>query len=327
MTSALRTFWETGVVAGNFEDLKLLKSEGGGKVDPLMALSSAPSGHFAVHCGNDPLIGFYLAQTFDDQPDQKSSPKLLSALAQSAKAEFYQWYHSFVEHMQAKSAKILFHYGDTINFCHALQASICKQPILTKATYMYVKAGSGQSLDLQIPQNVALSEGFHVIDTSNLTDHLGILNLLSVVAPLLSKQAHSVLYTEALNFDFAGDTRRSRNDLILADLTLVSLLIGLTPVGRLLDISTDHCGSGIAAKYAVLAGGESQQTIACRVRIPWRSANRDDSQARSSASSHSGLIHAAPRLIMDADTRILGLSLSWEWPKGMSTRTGWCALQ
>ncbi|KAJ6126295.1 hypothetical protein N7471_010788 [Penicillium samsonianum] len=67
LSSCFRKFWETGVVAGNATDLHDLGEGGYGRVNPLFAISSAPTGKFAVHYGSDPLLAFHLASAFDDE--------------------------------------------------------------------------------------------------------------------------------------------------------------------------------------------------------------------------------------------------------------------
>ncbi|KAI4195574.1 MAG: hypothetical protein LQ346_003396 [Caloplaca aetnensis] len=59
-----RKYWETGVAAGNTDDRKSLGNGGKGFPNPMFAISSAPSGKFAVHYGTEPLVSFHLAETF-----------------------------------------------------------------------------------------------------------------------------------------------------------------------------------------------------------------------------------------------------------------------
>lgn len=59
-----RKYWETGVAGGNSMDSKALGEKGKGYANPMFAVSSAPSGVFAVHYGSEPLLGFNLAETF-----------------------------------------------------------------------------------------------------------------------------------------------------------------------------------------------------------------------------------------------------------------------
>ncbi|KAH9217441.1 hypothetical protein DL95DRAFT_406771 [Leptodontidium sp. 2 PMI_412] len=70
---------------------------------------------------------------------------------------------------------------------------------------------------------------FDVIDTSNLLDHLGSINVLVAVVPLLKRQATSTLYTESL-----VAREKSLKDLMDAILCgsfpTMSLLLGLVPI-------------------------------------------------------------------------------------------------
>ncbi|KIK55165.1 hypothetical protein GYMLUDRAFT_264290 [Collybiopsis luxurians FD-317 M1] len=69
---------------------------------------------------------------------------------------------------------------------------------------------------------------FDVVDTSNLADHLGLLNILLVISPLLSRTPHSSLYTETL-LATGSDTTRGFLELACGDLTTISILLNLVP--------------------------------------------------------------------------------------------------
>ncbi|KAF8180830.1 hypothetical protein BJ912DRAFT_1032956 [Pholiota molesta] len=73
---------------------------------------------------------------------------------------------------------------------------------------------------------------FNVIHTSNLEDHIGLLNVLIAAAPLLSSEASGVLYTESLLF-LGQNATKEFTEHLHADLSVVGLLAGLSPVDYL----------------------------------------------------------------------------------------------
>lgn len=72
---------------------------------------------------------------------------------------------------------------------------------------------------------------FNTIDTSNLANHLGLLNLLVVALPLLRKTPLSVLYTNALvTTDDTGGSPAGFAYRACADIRTLSLLLDVFPV-------------------------------------------------------------------------------------------------
>ncbi|KAG9080207.1 hypothetical protein FRC06_006946, partial [Ceratobasidium sp. 370] len=71
---------------------------------------------------------------------------------------------------------------------------------------------------------------FDVIDTSNLTDHLGLLNILFVAQPLLKAipASQAVLYTEML-LPTGEDATKSFLDRVCASVPTISALLGIAP--------------------------------------------------------------------------------------------------
>jgi hypothetical protein len=70
---------------------------------------------------------------------------------------------------------------------------------------------------------------FNVIDTSNLGDHVGVLNLLSATSPLLRSDVSSTLYTESL-VRREKDHRAYVDSLLCGDFATMSLLLELSPI-------------------------------------------------------------------------------------------------
>jgi hypothetical protein len=115
LNKAFHSFWETGVVAGNSIDLATLRQDGGGRVNPLMVVSSFSS--FNVHYSLDPLIGFHLAETFDLL---QTTNETTISIARLVKSQFSGWCYVFVSSVASSWVSITHHCGDVINFSHAL---------------------------------------------------------------------------------------------------------------------------------------------------------------------------------------------------------------
>jgi hypothetical protein len=75
-----------------------------------------------------------------------------------------------------------------------------------------------------------VATGYDVIDTSNVMDHVGLLNLLIAVVSLMSGRRDSVLYTESF-LEGAKQPEKLLETLLHSNVTVSSLLSGVAPVG------------------------------------------------------------------------------------------------
>lgn len=229
LSSYFRKFWETGVVAGNTTDFQNLEG-GSGRVNPLFAVSSAPTGKFAVHYGTDPLLGFHLASAFDDGivPEQDVEKRIVS----HAKSQFTEWCTALKDHVCSRTIEITFFSGDALRLCYELQASHnCVEPI-PNIVRMYNSLWTSTEMNLLEPDRSIGRRLFDIIETSNLVDHMGMLNVLPAVAPLLSPQPTSVLFTNTF-LRAAKDITSALPALLCSDVATISLILGLAPTVHL----------------------------------------------------------------------------------------------
>lgn len=259
LSEAIHNFWKTGVVAGNDRDTSTLSQDDGGRVNPLMVVSPTGSSQFNVHYGADPLAGFHLAEVFDVRQTTAATTNSLAALA---KSQFSGWCRVFSSCLAVNSVKIMHHCGDAVNFSHALQA-IDSSNALPSFTYLYIRPWSAAPLEL--PSDMVTK--YDIIDTSNVMDHVGLLNLLIAVVSLLSTKHNSVLYTENL-LQSAKESEKGLETLLHSDITMASLLFGVAPVGYLLGKTTD-C-THVEQQLAVLTSSDQGRQKQYRMRIPWR---------------------------------------------------------
>lgn len=272
LNEAFHSFWKTGVVAGNSRDIATLNQQGGGRANPLMVVSSL--GSFNVHYGLDPLMGFHLAESFDTP---QSTNTTADSLARLAKSQFSKWCHEFACFIASDSITIMHHHGDAVNFSHALQA-IQGSATLPPFTYVYSKPWSSVPLDLLLD----IATKYEVIDTSNVMDHVGILNLLCAVVPLLSGRRDSVLYTESL-LQGAKESEKTLETLLHSNVTMSSLLFGIAPVGYLLGTTTDSTHVERLLHMSTQSEGRQRQY---RMRIPWKHAAQGDSLMSTNSTSY-----------------------------------------
>ncbi|KAL8917654.1 MAG: hypothetical protein Q9208_007835 [Pyrenodesmia sp. 3 TL-2023] len=272
-----REYWGTGVAAGNSEDRKRLGNGGKGFANPMFAISSAPSGKFAVHYGAEPLVGFHLAETFRSLGTENLDLATQSnRLVQAAKDEFTQWCRVFGDAVNAQRVCIQLFFGEALNFCHELQLELALGGQADHAR-AYTRPWSLQPLRLDGNVGPPVSpwtflDYFNVIDTSNLGDHVGLINMITATAPLLRPQPISVLYTESL-LAVSNDTTTTLSTALGSDVVTFSILMGLAPSGVLSGITLE--GVGTESMMQKLAGqtesGRPQGQY--RLRVRWKAPN------------------------------------------------------
>jgi MYND finger len=267
LSSCFQKFWETGVVAGNSMDVHNLEVDGHGRVNPLFALSSAPNGKFAVHYGTDPLLGFHLASAFDDETC--SEWDLKNKIVGLAKTQFSEWCTTFKEQVHANTLSIRVFCGEALRFCHALQAVHTSTYQIPKIVRAYTYPWDSTELVLQTIDSSGDSSLYDIIDTSNLIDHVGMLNVLPAVIPLLAHRITSVLYTNGM-LRAAEDTTTTLSALLCSDVATMSLIFGLTPTAQLLPYTVDAVGIEAAVDLITpkKVGRRGQYCVSIAWRIP-----------------------------------------------------------
>ena len=265
MGALYRDFWKTGVVAGNSDDLSRLN--GKGEVNPMFAVSSAASRGFAVHYGAEPLLGFHLPEAF-----QKTVSKQRGGISEQskravaiAKSQFKAWCESFAEYNSKGRVQIGFFCGEALALSHNLQLAVTLDQSFSQYARAYVKPWSGHPLLLD--GHVKFTTPFDVIDTSNLGDHVGLINILSATVPLLRRSASSVLYTESLLMT-SENISASLSTALGSDVVTFSLLIGLAPSGLLTGVTLDAVSNETAMFNCIQGAVRGQKQY--RMRVSWK---------------------------------------------------------
>lgn len=273
MAHVYRRYWETGVAGGNKEDLSRLA--GSREVNPLFAASSSATGEFAVHYGIEPMLGFHLAEAFQDSNLIKQDAAGIHAnqVVKIANAQFKSWCDSFQKYVKASQVHVNLFCGEALALSHELQLAlaIVDKPAHVARTYTRPWTACPLLLDGQID----FHEPFDVIDTSNLGDHLGSINVLTATAPLLRRSPSAVLYNESLLMA-SEDISASLTTILGSDVATFLLLIGLVPGGLVAGATVDGVGNeaGIFSMQT-----QTEHARQYRMRVSWKCPEYADSAA------------------------------------------------
>ncbi|KAG8721744.1 hypothetical protein FRC08_010625 [Ceratobasidium sp. 394] len=229
MVKLFQKYWETGTTFTSSEDIKAAT-----ELNPTFIYSMSGE-TFNPHYGTFPQ-GFHFVPAFTPIASDPTGPATSgdSHIMDVAKRQFTAWCEAFRTSLLANAITIRFFSGEATAFCRALE-------VFSKTsqgeTGIFACQWRGSELDLRDCMPMPLS--FDVIDTSNLLDHLGALNILVITQPLLKRQpaSQSVLYTEAL-LPTGKDATQSFLDRICADVPTIAMLLGLAPRAYLSAFTT-----------------------------------------------------------------------------------------
>ncbi|KAF7857921.1 hypothetical protein EAF04_009278 [Stromatinia cepivora] len=271
VVDAFEGFWDHGVIAGNSQDVEALARDGR-RVNPLMTIISAGN-LFSIPSSSDPLLGFRLASAFDDE--NSSQAELKENAVRLAKAQFQEWSKSFREKVRHGRITVRLYCGDALRFSYALQSLRDHGNTGTNILSLYTAAWRSNPLVLDNFDTSKDLHAFDIIDTNNLADLLGILNLLPAISPLLSRKTTSILFTETL-FMYAQDPVDTLSHILCSNITTMSLLLGLAPSGHLFGFTTYAVGLDAQRQFSV----HRNNTESYHLRIEWRCPNLEDPAGR-----------------------------------------------
>ncbi|MCJ1251942.1 hypothetical protein MMC30_009180 [Trapelia coarctata] len=188
---------------------------------------------FTLHYGTDPLLGFHLATAYAslslDSPLKLSGYTRLRKVVAAARLQLREWSTSFRRHAQ-KNITIRFFAGDALAFCHTLQHKRTRDAQSSSNWYRdqyHLEPLILDGEDYATKGKAPLS--FNVIDTSNLLDHVGAINILVAASPLLDIDISATLYTEAL-VKQEEDLKALVDSMLCGHLPTLSILFGLVPI-------------------------------------------------------------------------------------------------
>jgi hypothetical protein len=224
-----------------------------------------------LHYGTDPLLGFHLATAYT--PLTKGSP-LNSQRAQNAshfklvdaaRQQFRSWIASFRQYLR-QNLTMRFSTSEAIAFSYALQqrqitgnnnsAGIFRDPHHLE---LLILDGEGYMESGDAPIS------FTLINTLNLIDHVGALNLFVTTAPLLNNTASSSLCTQSLVK--SQDTEMAYIDsLLCGHFPTISTLLSLIPVEYWANTSATSMMDDLMMDSSIGAADQKQMHI----KLTWK---------------------------------------------------------
>lgn len=219
------------------------KENAGSVTNPSLVLSLADTG--LLHYGTDVLPGFHLSAAYAPLvPNSAYAPATKNHdadhhLITTTRLQFNAWIMSFRD--AQKRLTFRFCSSDALTFCYTMQNlgtndNICANwPRHPHQTEVLKLDGPDYADPAAAPRS------FNVIDTSNLIDHLGPLNVLPAATPLLVCDISSTLYSELL-VKRMGTFDKILGDLLGGDFPTMTILLGLCPVGYWTNASAVSSG-------------------------------------------------------------------------------------
>ncbi|WYZ34067.1 hypothetical protein EsH8_I_000343 [Colletotrichum jinshuiense] len=263
VVDASQEFWKSAVAGPT-----------GAANNPNPLFYASLSKHRILHYGTDPILGFHLATAFIPlaeasplKPDQKDEK--FKAFA-AAKTQFREWAAACGTMLRAKKLVVRSVVSDALALCHTLQ-----HYVVTKETSAgwYRRQFDGRALSLDSDAYASKSAApvsFDAIDTSNLADHFGTLNILMSALPLLTAQPWSALFTETL-LKREDASKLAFDKLLYGHGPTVSLLLGASAVEYWTNStavsSVDEILVGLSTK-TIQSNSDAQSQV--HSRIAWK---------------------------------------------------------
>jgi len=280
VTKEFDRFWETGVVGGLPEF-----TETATYINPLFVYSNIGGDQCLIHYGTDPILGFHCAAAFAETlPSSKLSESLtpytktssleenVHRLARTAVLEFKSWCVAFksvadpARNGEPSSLAIHNFRGDAVKFCYSLQSVLGK---IDATANLFHTCAAPWNCPLNFSPNSGFVCQYDVIDTSNLADHVGLLNVLTCALPLLKASANAVLYTENLAYITTGDSDFKRlRSLLCGNPASMFCLLRAAPMECLTGVST-NCSLYEAANFQHIFG-DAPTASQLRWRFSWK---------------------------------------------------------
>ena len=267
-----RHYWETGVA---FDEPDQVANAN--EINPTFAYSAMQKGFVLPHdC--EPILSFHLAKTLAPiSGSQLDNTATASSFFKGAVEEFKSWCLGFNKSLLEKRASLVIRFlvGDTIAVCRALHCCAINYSI---DPGLYAAPWSSTLLKLDGGDYVEGASRraplqFNIIDTSNLTDSVGLLNILVPCRPLMQTKPTSIIFTSTLASDDDGIAQDCFLDLLCGDLSALSVILDLIPVSYISNF-TSHCN---VHEMRLLASNASRKQF--HKPITWRIGTLSDSVA------------------------------------------------
>ena len=233
-------YWKTGVTFD--EPDKVAKAN---QVNPTF-IYSATMKTLPHSYGSHPILPFHLAGIIAPiSGSQSDNGVSASVLVQGAVEEFKSWCLAFNKRIKEGPPLVIrFLVGDPIAVCRALHYCATNGSV-DPGLYIAPWSATLIKLDGGDYEESTLSRAplqFNVIDTSNLMDSIGLLNILVPCRPLMRTSPSSVIYTTTSHSDDQNDgiARDDFPESLCGNLSVLSIILDLIPVPYISNF-TSHC--------------------------------------------------------------------------------------
>ncbi|KOS17479.1 N-lysine methyltransferase SMYD2 [Escovopsis weberi] len=224
-------YWQEGTVRGTKLSTKL----------PNPMFAGLISEFEVLHYGTEPLAGYHLATAFADLSELSPlRPKVHSGedkIASAAQAEFFEWVSAFRALRKKKRIVLRFVVSDVFAICHTLQHAGATGQV---SANWYRRQYDCKVLRLDEeaygPDSKAPTS-FDVIETSNLSDHVGMLNIAVSAGPLLKSREWALIHTDQLTKGDNPDRKALDNLLALARIAFKMFLLMFKNEARPSDLA------------------------------------------------------------------------------------------
>lgn len=260
---AYHAYWESGVASTGAEQTPT------DNANPLFAYSNGQEGFFTYR-GVCPIIPFLLAGSFNllqtdtTEGGTRPGPWAFNIMA---RLQLFDWCAASRSCVQLGNHVVLrMIVGEALAFCRTVQehkefdrrTAFCRvspwrAPLLTLDGNGYSSFASASTAPL----------AFDVIYTSNLWDHVGILNVLIASASILKHSQWAIIYTE-MTSSYGEDPTKDFLNTLCAELDTFSVLFDLAPVPYISGFRTDSNSHNLLAPCIVVnSTGQTEP-------VPWR---------------------------------------------------------
>ena len=225
-----RNYWKTGTTFFEQKDVSAAKL-----ANPTFAYSLDGEG-CALHYSTDPLVTFHFAAVFGNAKRTLSAAEMV----RSAREEFSDWCAAFVKAVYNPGGppRIRMFLGEALAAGRALKSFDA-----TGTLNMGVPVAQFRTQLIRLDKHEYVDSkdrapsSFNVVETSNLVDYVGLLNILAGAVPLMAASPSSVLYTETLLFR-GEDATKEFAQLLNADIGTMGMLLDICPVDYLSGFNT-----------------------------------------------------------------------------------------
>lgn len=307
--SALDSWWETGLTGG-------AATSKANVPNPLF--SAALSENRVLAFGSDPILGYHLAAAKAHLAELSPFRPTKSdvghgfgpGLVEMAKFQFSEWIKAFLD-IPRHNLVMRFVAADCFAFCHTLQYQLATGK---SSNNFYRRQLSAERLELDVQEygKASTPKAFDVIDTSNLSDYLGTLNILISASPLLKDTPAATLYTELMQ-KTADNERKKFEELLCGPTTTVSTLLGMSPAEYWTNATV--VASDYDYVHSIAESKSSTQRSGVYWRFAWKfnrhlSGQMSTQRLKVNPSELAGLIHKTYQSMFIVENPLSLLSLS-----------------